>query len=661
MLPGLFNASHLCAHSSFGTETQQLPLGPSIENRGTGTILAMKYIIPFLVTHLLATTVDARWAEPVDASMAVNFETTHIKVKKDGTYVLDFQRQVEILKESARTEQGLQRINIADTSTFELIEAKTINGKRNFPVHKQDVEFKPLASSGPGFDRQKQVTIAFPEVSVGSKLFLKYRKRVPKVEIPGLFFRHFPLGWNEYLQNWTLKIDSEVALFHETYDPGPAGKKLIRAEATEKSVTFTLIEPFYRSIWEEEGASMDPLSVIWIGVTSAKSWAEMPKATIHAYESTMASPLPEKFKTILVRAQDQQGDIAKINTVTSLVAENVRYVGDWRLVRGAFHPRSLEKIASTGYGDCKDFSVSTGSILKALGFEVHAAWVARGKDWVVSPLKIAAPNFNHAILFARKDGRDYWLDPTNTTSFAQGTYSDIANHPSVVLIPGGHSELLKVPQLRAENGTIDTRLKLAFNGADSVKAQGEFSLLGHAAVSMTAAELSSTKKTLDYTFVRWLVNTANLESWDVGDYNLKSRIVEDIKSTFKYQEQWRPITTTAGNGYLVPISYYAHLLRVRMGPDRVSSLKLDDPVTWRREYRFNGRDAVFAKDVACQGTSLWADFNRELKRDAKDALLIDTVKLKVSVIPNTELHTDEFSKFQASIIACMQEAVIVFK
>jgi len=621
----------------------------------------MKYIILFLATHLLATSSQARWAEPSDASMTVNFETAHIKVKKDGTYVLELERQVEILKESARTEQGLQRITLQDSSTFELIEAKTINGKKNFPVHKHDVEFKPLASSGPGFDRQKQVTIAFPEVSVGSKLFLKYRKRAPQVEIPGLFHRHFPLGWNEYLQKWTLKIESEVPLYHEIYDPGPADKKFIKTRVTEKSVTFTLSEPIYRSIWEEEGGTMDPLAVIWIGVTTAKSWSEIPQATIHAYESTMASPLPEKFKSILARAKEQTNDIVQINTVTSLLAETVRYVGDWRLVRGAFHPRPLEKIASTGFGDCKDFSVSAGSILKALGFEVHAAWVARGKDWVISPLKIAAPNFNHAILLARKNGRDFWLDPTNTTSFAQGTYSDIADHPSVVLIPDGRSELLKVPQLKAENGTIDTRIKLVFNGADVVNAQGEFSLLGHAAVSMTAAELSSTKKTLDYTFVRWLVNTANLESWDVGDYNLKSRIVQDITSNFKYQEQWRPITTTAGPGYLVPISFYANLLRVRIGSGRVSSLKLEDPVTWRREYRFNGRGVVFAKDIACLGSSPWADFNRELKQNDKDALLIDTITLKVPVIPNAELRTEEFSKFQASIIDCMQEAVIVFK
>ncbi len=637
----------------------------------------MKHLILAFATILLTPTAHARWAEPADASLAVNFETAHIKVKKGGTYVLDIERQVEILKESARTEHGLQRITLQDTSTFELIEAKTINGKKSFPVHKHDVEFKPLASSGPGFDRQKQVTIAFPEVTVGSKLYLKYRRKVPQVEIPGLFYRHFPLGWNEYLQKWTLKIDSEVPLFHEVYDPGPEGKKLIKTEATEKSVTFSLTEPFYRSIWEEEGASMDPLAVIWIAVTTAKSWGDIPQATIHAYESTMSSVLPEKFQSILARAKEQTADIAKINTTTSLLAETVRYVGDWRLVRGAYHPRSLEKIATTGYGDCKDFSVSTGSILKALGFEVHAAWVARGKDWVVSPLKIAAPNFNHAILFARKDGKDYWIDPTNITSFAQGTYSDIAGRPSIVLIPDGRSEFLKVPQLKAETGTIETKVKLAFKGPEegpekgpgngpenvkgSVKAQGEFSLLGHAAVSMTAAELSSTKKTLDYTFVRWLVNTANLESWEVGDYSLKSRIVQDISSTFKYQEQWRPITTTAGSGYLVPIPFYANLLRVRLGPSRVSSLKLEDPVTWRREYRFAGRDVVFSKDIACQGSSPWADFKRDLKRDGKDALLMDTVTLKVPVVPSGELQTAEFAKFQADIIGCMQEAVVVFR
>lgn len=599
----------------------------------------------------------ARWAEPADAEAAVNFENVHIHVKKSGASTVEVERQVEILKDSARTSYGLDRFTLQSSSTFKLVNAKTINGARVIPVAKRDVEIKPLASSGPGFDRQKQVTIAFPDVSVGSKLYLKYRRTVSQPEIPGLYYLHRPLGWNEYLQAWNLTVDSEAPLTYEIHDPGTYLK--VDGANGDKHLRMGLTKPILRWIMEEEGAHMDPRAVAWIGFTTASQWSELPKPTIAVYDSTMAAALPEKFEKILVKAQALKDDLEIINLVTSELAETIRYVGDWRLVRGACHPRPLAKITETGYGDCKDFTVSAGSILKRLGFEVHAAWVARGRDWINSPLKLAAPYFNHAILFARKNGREFWIDPTNTTSFAQGIYSDIANRPALVLTSGA-SELKWIPPQQPENGGIDFHFHIALDQNDVLDAHGDFALRGHAAVSMTGAEISSTRKNIDYRLLHWITDTSQVQSWEIGSYDLKSRIVKDIASTINYKERWHPILTSAGLGYLVPPTPYHGLFRVRLG-DRVSALRLEDPVVWRREYRFTGRDLVFDKEANCEGASPWADYSRTLKRENKEAVLIDTVKLKTASVPASDLHTPEFSDFQAKFLRCLQEAVIVFK
>ena len=62
------------------------------------------------------------------------------------------------------------------------------------------------------------------------------------------------------------------------------------------------------------------------------------------------------------RAREKKTDVEQLNAVTSGVAESIRYVGDWRLVKGAFNPRPLATIARSGYGDCKDFTVTAGAI-----------------------------------------------------------------------------------------------------------------------------------------------------------------------------------------------------------------------------------------------------------------------------------------------------------
>jgi Domain of Unknown Function with PDB structure (DUF3857) len=624
----------------------------------TKSIASLRFLLlATLMLTLFTIRSHARWAERTDVGSVVNFERSEIHVKRNGTFTVIYERQVEILKESARMAHGLERFNIQSKSTIEILDAHTINGKKSIAVPKRDIEIKPLASSGPGFDRQKQVSIAFPEVNIGSKLYLKYKKTLTEPQVPGYYSHYASVGVTSFLEQWDLRIQSEVPLYFETHDP----QNQIGSESSEKSVHLWLKSPAHRWPIEEESSWLNPQSVIWVGITTAKDWQSFPRPTIDAYDKVMASALPTTFDKIRTEAALLQTPVEQINYVTSHLAELVRYVGDWRPVRGAFHPRSLKQITDSGYGDCKDFTVSTGSILKSLGYEVHAAWVSRGKPAFVAPLKISALLINHAILYAVKDGHEFWIDPTNTSSFAQGIYSDIADRPALVLKPNA-SEMKWIPAQKADDGAIALNLNLGFPEEQSavIEARGKFALRGHAAVNMTAAELSSSKKSIDYQFIQWITEPANLQSWEVGNYELKSRIVKDLATDIKYKEVWRPVPTTAGKGYVVPTVPHTHAFRIRLD-DRVSDLRLEDPNTWSRTYRLSGRDVVFNTDIECEKTSPWADFSRKITRDHGDALIVDTIKSKMPIIPVADLKSKEFAAFQSSLLACLQEAVVIFK
>lgn len=612
--------------------------------------------IVFFISNITPCISLSRWAETKDAPYAINFEKIRIKIKKDGTYIVQTEKQMEILKESARINNGLTRLTYNENANqFKILEARTINPEKTIPVPKKDIETKPLASSGPGFDTTTQVTVAFQDVNVGSKLYLKYEKIITKPQIPGLFNYLSIVGMSEYVQDFEFSATSEIPFYYEINDP----EKSFEIVTGHNSFRAKLKKPGYRAVLEEDYALLVNSSVIWIGVTTLKSWREFPRKTMLKYEETMNSPLPEKLEKILKTAQEKTTEIDQMNAVTSSLADAVRYVGDWRAVNGAYHPRSLSAIAKSSYGDCKDFTVSTGAILKKLGFEVHAAWIARGKDMILSPLKLPVLDVNHAILYAKKNEREYWIDATNPTSFAQGSYEDISGRPAIVLFPDGAKQL-QVPKMQASDGSIDVKIDLDFSNDEVIAGQGEFSLLGNMAESTTGYELSTDKQSIDYALVTWATNRKNLISWDFANYNLKSRIVKDFKTSFKFKEPWFPLVTSAGPGYSIPPMIYVDYFQGR-NQQRVAAINLPTLSQIHQQYHIKGRTVQLPKELECKGSSEWADFSRRFSKVKDGLILTDDFKMKAKTISPVAVNSAEFSAFKIKLVSCMQNAVIVFR
>lgn len=609
-------------------------------------------IICLLICPLLA---KARWAEPEEAAYVVNFERTRVEVRKDGAATYVTERQIEILKDSARTSQGLARRTFnSSTSRFRVLEAKTIHQNRALRVLKKDIETKPLASTGPGFDVFSQTTVAFPEVNIGSKLYIKTELIETKPKIPGLFFYTERL-WQESFQDFEINVNSKIPIYSELYDP----EGFFVRTSDAKSVRFKLRKPYFKWIREEDDGLSDGKSFVWFGATSLKNWNDFPKTTLMAYENDLDSPVPDKFATILKQAEELKTDVEKMNLVTSEIANAVRYVGDWRALEGLWHPRGLSKVASTGYGDCKDFSVLTGAILRKLGFIVHAAWIGRGTKWIESPLSISTFEINHAILNVSKDGREYWIDPTNSTSFAQGIYPDIADRRVYVLEPEGLREK-RVPPLSSKEATVQIKNRISFADAAILKGEGSLTIGGRAAEQWAGAQLSSSKKSLDYALIGWAASPPQLETWRLGEYDLKSRVTADFTTSFAYTERFRPQLTSAGHGYTVPATFFVKNFQFRTD-DKVAMPKIAEPQKLTREVRFSGRDILYRKELKCSGQSPWADFSRTIQKEARDVVLTDTIEVKMNFIPLEDLKKKEFVELQNSLLDCLQDTVLVFK
>ena len=545
----------------------------------------------------------------------------------------------------------------ARSSDFELEEARTINPGGSFEVRREHIEVKPLASAGPGFDEQRQMTIAFPRVEIGSKLYYRYSRDVRLTGVKNLFSETYPIGWSELVEAAELSFDSAVPLHLELHDP--EGFLESSREDGGRKLLVRLKRPVLKMLVQENRAQLGAGSVPWMAVSSAPDWASFPPETPALYEKVIGSALPEAFLPLVERAKAKASPFEQIDAVTSGLRELVRYVGDWQQIEGAFHPRPLQLVADTGFGDCKDYTSVTAAVLRRLGFTTHAAWVGRGEDFEPAPTqRIGAYYFNHAIVHARKDGKDYWIDPTNEQSFSRGIFEDIAGKPAFVLEPGAF-RLARIPPADPATSLtqLDVRVKLGKKGEAS--SEGSILLSGGSALTMTAQGLSLSKSQLDYSFLSWITDPAPLRDWKFSDYELKSRVVSDIRLTFSFDEVFYPLATTAGQGYQLPDNPYLDLFRVRIG-ERAGDLMLDRPSRWRRTYRVSGRSFTFRAPVACSGKSKWIDFSRRLTKAADGITAREEVTLKRARATAAEVASEEFGKTITALFTCLQPAVAVY-
>ena len=98
-----------------------------------------------------------------------------------------------------------------------------------------------------------------------------------------------------------------------------------------------------------------------------------------------------------------------------LVQDEVSYLLNG-LNGGNYLPQSAEETWAIRYGDCKAKSVLLLAMLRHMGIEAEVVLVAaQGGDAVPELLPLPL-SFNHMIVRAQVDGRDYWLDGTSAAT-----------------------------------------------------------------------------------------------------------------------------------------------------------------------------------------------------------------------------------------------------
>lgn len=613
-----------------------------------------------MLAFFVASTAEARWSKYEDASVEVKFSNVNINVNRDGTYETEVELQAKILKESGRDRFSLYSLIYNDDSAdLTVLEAKTAYNGEEYIVTEDMIEDKPLASPSKGFDQLRQVTISFPKIEIGTEVYLRYKqvnKKVPVDNFYGLSFSYH----GDYLQAENTKINSELPLEIKVNDPREVLEIAEEKNDDIHSISIALKKAVYENTTNEpHNGILNIKHNTWVSLSSLSEWEDLAKKLAPGYHSVINQPLPATFEAIAEFADNESTDEEKINAVTSLLNEKVQYMGDWRTVSGKFFPRDLEKIADSQVGDCKDFSASTAAILQKLGYKVQPILVMRGTTSTSNPEALPnMGNFNHVMLkVTNRDGKIYWIDPTNTVSMAQGIFPDIADRNALVL-DSEEADYIKIPAVQGENSKVISHSELTIED-NVVNEYGQLTVQGEAALGLTGVGLYYSNEQLRDSVFRMIsgvyLDEEEKKFLELPDLTLRN--VEDLTIKYEFQQKNKIFKTNLGPALNLGDNWINDV--VNTASDQVSDLFIGVPKTKESHMIIKDIKIKNCENLNFEINSPWLYVNRFCKYQNDGTEFSNLITIKKSFITNEELKTAEYKNLKSELENNFSRASII--
>ncbi|ASV39607.1 cysteine protease [Pseudomonas sp. NS1(2017)] len=363
---------------------------------------------------LVAPGVFAALQPLAEAPLASDTEL-HCHFNRDASTDCTTTYRYTILKPSGR--EMLSRIDFdySEGDTFEVISAQSTQpGAKPVALDATQIDTRTAPNPDQGFSRNKQTSLAFPNLRVGTQI--RYTVREHHAAKPLMTQFHYVLKFgasparrDRFKARFTAErpLQWRSELFEGfSVTPSQNGKTL---DVVQKAPTYL------NYINEASNAAL--LRIPRIEVGSALERQAYFGAFAQRYNQILGANLPSQSAAAVVAVRG----LAPAEQVAALmqhINDHYRYLGNWRATERGYVPFNLAEIEQHGYGDCKDLAILLTALLKASGIKAETAWVSRG-DVVESLLIPGTQAPNHAIVRAEVDGQVWWLDPTNPV-FAPG-------------------------------------------------------------------------------------------------------------------------------------------------------------------------------------------------------------------------------------------------
>lgn len=190
----------------------------------------------------------------------------------------------------------------------------------------------------------------------------------------------------------------------------------------------------------------------WIDVTTLASWD--PVAGFFRRELSPPRLLPNELKALVRELTDgREGPREKATALYDYATQTIRY-GRPPAQEFLETPRGAQEMLHDLRGDCKDKSALLVAMLRSAGIPAEIVLVQTSLKGRFAPLP--APWFDHAIVLAKVDGDDVWLDPAGGPS----TFGELPSYDcGVAALPldGKPASLGTTPAATPEANRVERR------------------------------------------------------------------------------------------------------------------------------------------------------------------------------------------------------------
>ena len=611
---------------------------------------------------LLSSRVEARWALKAEANVECLQNNVTYTVDKSGSWTMEIEKQLKILNESGRQELSVPIFTYdATRTTMEILEAKTSTNGKKLVVPKQKIEDKPLASDPLGLKDEHQILIPFEQVSVGSIIHLKLKQHYFKPDFEKYFNHEVKFGDNCLWQNTTVVINSELPLFFKVNDPQNSLEVIEHKEKGNHVLKIKLKKPLIQSlVAESQDAFLDPETRTYVSISTEKDHQRMGKIQGKNYQPILTAPLPKAFDHIRSIASNIKDETDCINSVVSHLIKRISYLGNWNSAEGHFIPRTLEEIVRTGYGDCKDYSISLAAILNALGYKARVAVVKRDEIYLEENKLPGTNQFNHAIVkVVSPSGKTYWIDPTNNTTMADGIYPDIADRPALVL-DHENPTYERIPPIDYRHAKCIWEEKITIRDEGYVAISGSSCLQGEAGKNLTQYLIMNPESVVRENLLRAYCDGGDPINPILTLPKSISSKVQDLVVSYSYEKENTLTPTNLGDAF--PLKSTWHKPYVVTSQKHEGAIFVGHPQTRVGKKIFKKAKAKNLNSLAFSIKTPWLNAKRELITSDEGITIIETIEQLKSVISAKELKSPQFQKLRETLRKyCDGVAIILSK
>jgi hypothetical protein len=580
-------------------------------------------------------------------------------VAKDGSSTETVESKIFVQGEDGKHSASLFGIDYnATTDEVSVLEAYTLNGKTKFPVEPSMIEDRDKGNSK-DYDAMKSRSLAFPQVQVGSRIYVRYQIHTKKPILPERWMGELDLGPGGFMDNVHVLVHSELPIYYRVKDPGHLA--WIKQKDIH-SLEFRNKKAIPGWVHAEKDPYFHPDRFTHIYFSTDEDWVRFFSPLEHDVEAVLAGPLTKELESKIKSLKTVKTPEAQIYALMEYISRDYHYFGDWRRLDGGVVPRSLKEIETSRFGDCKDLSALLTAMLRALKIDARVALVRRGAmDWLEEPT-YELPSlgyFNHAIVRAKVGEKTYGLDPTNPVVSTE-PYSDISGRPAWVIgLKDGKSNSAfdRLPVTRSKSVVHRQEYIYEFGDDDSVRVRVKSDMEGMAPFRVANELMLESRSEVLSDVLEYLTEGNELQSHHFITEPSTTRKLGPMHVDLEYVTN--RVTYVAGKDafFVIPDGNISSFFET---DNRESDLRLyDEPYVFHTVRRLKDTALKQTLPEPCKVESQWIDMSRQMVVEGSDVVIRQDVELKVPYILQSEFQSPAFKKLQKQTRECFYHSGIL--